>query len=1125
MPRAHSVSSADKTGDLDEEVRRLRRDLDALAKGDGLSGLRSVGQRDSLAQVGREGIAVPYTAFSDAIPDLQPIDCFNASSCVPSFCAGVQEIPDIPEFVLRDTFGAAHLWASPSSIACKIEAIRKANFAGPATADCLGTHGSNIFMLTLPAPNDLRRQLDGCLSEFENYSPFLHHDQLKKRIALALRAVSYNEHQTTVYVTGQYCTILAILCELLSAAEATMKRSGCSHGQAPTALHWSFQAKKLMEEFTDEIGDSVGSVVYNVLAAGNYMVAERLRHASEHITQALKGALDIGLNDQRRWKPQEEDYVSHWGLFWVLNFFEKRLHYRCGMPSLLHPEMVAVDDCAPSDGELEVRVARFDLIRGMVSYSQLWMNIWSEFLTPKTSLAKKWTDVLIADAKIQIAYKSLPEALLWDTECVQGYVDKGYPEANILRRLQVFLWYTSLRMIVQQSPVSPSSRDAERRQACISTCNGMVEAIATYLEHFTCPRPLDYLATCVLVDCVFHLKKEQSSYLVDEESKVPDILGHISRVLLAMRESACAQHVLGVLRCVLFSSGDLEHSLSAPFTDSAPQSPPTIHEVLHYRGQIRISCLCTAIPKLDTMQPVEIMSRFRDVFAEAALGGKDRKIPGAVLLAADRSGHIIYHDAKGETSVDSSNARTMTADSIFWLASCTKLMTTIAVMQCVEKGLFTLDEDISRIIPELKSPTIVIGIDEANNEPRMQKATQSVTMRHLLTHQSGLGYSFLSTELQAWESWTKVDKEATNGTIEADHLDLFVPLKKEEYALPLLFEPGTSWAYGCGMDWAGQAVERVNGGMRLSEYMKAHIWEPLGIKAMSFRPNESLEIKDRLCSLTARAPSGELVAAPRLWKLDLTDDYGGGGAYGSPSDYLKVLIALLQNQGTILKPDTLAKDVSPATMFRSGVEATAWNYGLGGILNMADVPGVCSKGTMTWSGLPNLFWYSHPTSVAEGVNFCNVTVTYTHPGHNDTVHVETWLPIDNFNGRLQSIGGGGWVAGRYPPGYAAMSGEISEGYATSATDAGLQLQMDYGPDIWALISEGNPKLSLLHNFAAVSLGDQANIARGLIESFYGKAPKYSYWSGCFQGGRQGMMLAQRYPEAYDGIHGCAPAIN
>lgn len=121
-------------------------------------------------------------------------------------------------------------------------------------------------------------------------------------------------------------------------------------------------------------------------------------------------------------------------------------------------------------------------------------------------------------------------------------------------------------------------------------------------------------------------------------------------------------------------------------------------------------------------------------------------------------------------------------------------------------------------------------------------------------------------------------------------------------------------------------------------------------------------------------------------------------------------------------------------------------------------------------------YYGHPTVKTEDASFCNVTVTYTHPGENDTVHVETWLPIGNFNGRLQAIGGGGWVAGRYPPSYTAMTGALAEGYATSTTDAGLTLQPDLGPDNWALLSEGNPNLYLLNNLAAVSLNDQVSLS-------------------------------------------------
>jgi hypothetical protein len=131
----------------------------------------------------------------------------------------------------------------------------------------------------------------------------------------------------------------------------------------------------------------------------------------------------------------------------------------------------------------------------------------------------------------------------------------------------------------------------------------------------------------------------------------------------------------------------------------------------------------------------------------------------------------------------------------------------------------------------------------------------------------------------------------------------------------------------------------------------------------------------------------------------------------------------------------------------------------------------------------SLLYYGHPTVKVENVSFCNITVAYTHPGQNDTIHVETWLPLDNYNGRLQSVGGGGWVAGRYPPSYTAMSGAIGEGYATSTTDAGLKMQPDMQPDSWALASEGNPNLYALNNLGSASLNDQVGALAILFESY------------------------------------------
>lgn len=115
-------------------------------------------------------------------------------------------------------------------------------------------------------------------------------------------------------------------------------------------------------------------------------------------------------------------------------------------------------------------------------------------------------------------------------------------------------------------------------------------------------------------------------------------------------------------------------------------------------------------------------------------------------------------------------------------------------------------------------------------------------------------------------------------------------------------------------------------------------------------------------------------------------------------------------------------------------------------------------------------YYNHPSSTVRNLDFCNLTITYTHPGHNDTINVETWLPITTWNGRLQSVGGGGWVAGRFPLSYIALAGAIGDGYVASTTDAGIG--QNYAPEPWALRSPGNVDLYALQDFASVALNDQ-----------------------------------------------------
>jgi hypothetical protein len=164
----------------------------------------------------------------------------------------------------------------------------------------------------------------------------------------------------------------------------------------------------------------------------------------------------------------------------------------------------------------------------------------------------------------------------------------------------------------------------------------------------------------------------------------------------------------------------------------------------------------------------------------------------------------------------------------------------------------------------------------------------------------------------------------------------------------------------------------------------------------------------------------------------------------------------------------------------------------------------------------------------QSVSFCNVTVTYTHPGQNDTIQTWIFLPLDDedWNGRYLGNGGGGYVTG-VPD---ALFGPVSQGYAAASTDGGHTvygdgLKIGTTSDWWALLSPGNLNWVHIQDFASRALGDMPKIAKQIIEGFYGTPPKFSYWNGCSTGGRQGMMVAQRFPEEYDGIMAAAPAIN
>lgn len=159
-----------------------------------------------------------------------------------------------------------------------------------------------------------------------------------------------------------------------------------------------------------------------------------------------------------------------------------------------------------------------------------------------------------------------------------------------------------------------------------------------------------------------------------------------------------------------------------------------------------------------------------------------------------------------------------------------------------------------------------------------------------------------------------------------------------------------------------------------------------------------------------------------------------------------------------------------------------------------------------------------------GLNFCNVSITLTHPGAFDTVLVGIWLPIGDWNGRWQSTGGGGLAAGYFDTSLAPV---VAAGYAAASTDAGLTLNGTINPQtgLWAIQSNGSLNNELIKNFAYRSIHEMTVIGKAVTAAFYGCPARYSYYGGCSTGGRQGYFAAHLYPEDFDGIMANSPAIN
>ena len=188
---------------------------------------------------------------------------------------------------------------------------------------------------------------------------------------------------------------------------------------------------------------------------------------------------------------------------------------------------------------------------------------------------------------------------------------------------------------------------------------------------------------------------------------------------------------------------------------------------------------------------------------------------GVVAGAVDANG-VRYLGAAGHQDREADVA--MATSSVFYIASMTKAVTSVAALQCVERGQLELDTPVSAWLPALANAPVLAGYNQ-QGEAQYRPARTDITLRHLLTHTSGLAYTTWNPELFAY-------RQREPAAVPVAGPDL-------RRSAPLIHEPGERWEYSTSTDFAGLAIEAATG-LTLGDYFAEHIFAPLGMEDTSY---------------------------------------------------------------------------------------------------------------------------------------------------------------------------------------------------------------------------------------------------------------------------------------------------
>ncbi|WWC92598.1 uncharacterized protein L201_007557 [Kwoniella dendrophila CBS 6074] len=391
----------------------------------------------------------------------------------------------------------------------------------------------------------------------------------------------------------------------------------------------------------------------------------------------------------------------------------------------------------------------------------------------------------------------------------------------------------------------------------------------------------------------------------------------------------------------------------------------------------------TALPTISTSGKESLDKLLKETVAR-------KHVPG-IFYGVTNPKEEIYFNQQGDKIFGDESSGQITSDTTTECFSQTKLITCIAALQLVDQKLVSLDstDDIKKFLPEIDELEVLKGYDE-NDKPILEKPTNKVTLRMLMSHSAGFTYMFAPNVLSKWH-----EQNPSPG--------LFDPKATVKSLItPFIYHPGKSWQYSTSIDWVGKLVERVSK-LDLEEYFKKNLFEPCGIKTLTFYPTEL--IKKEKMSICYRDQQGNPQIIPNGFGMGRPTDEnqvpkellsGGGGLYGTQKDYLTFLRHLLrcnpfnkqylgQNEKPLISPESWKELFTPSIPKGEGYDGVDnilamvskpqyihpeptvnnINHSVGFLLTLEDFTGGRKAGSGCWSGAAKTqFWIDPTTNIA-----------------------------------------------------------------------------------------------------------------------------------------------------------------